>query len=38
MPDLNTKRDIEELELLVRHIAASLIGEVREGLREELLI
>lgn len=38
MPEIKTKRDLEELELLVRHIAASLIGEVRDGLREELLI
>lgn len=38
MPNLNTKCDLEELELLVNYITAGLVGEVREGLREELLI
>jgi hypothetical protein len=38
MPDLKTKRDLKELELLVRYIAAGLVGEVRDGLREEMII
>jgi hypothetical protein len=39
MPDnLEQHKNMEELQLLIRWLAAQLLGEVREGLREELNI
>lgn len=39
MPDdLDQHKNMEELQLLIRWLAGQLLGEVREGLREELNI